>query len=329
LIPAAAAAALHPRLNSSSLPRQQACEEVVYFVDYTGPAGFVQEVAAHVKRCGAPPPRPSPAAAASSAAWSAAPQRSESRPRPGPARRVVVLDHHKTAAENLADRSALPRNVELDIDMDRCGGSLPSWFGGASAQSSRPGLWQRLPPAALAPRPQVWRHHRARLLQAGCRREPAADVQASGAGPHAAEAPAERAQRACRLPQLLLRRPVAARPPPATPAAPARYVEDGDLWRWQVPGSREFYSGLSTLGLEYDVAKNPSIFDTLLALQPAELVEKVGDACLCAGPPGACRALQAPLGCRGAQRPVWLPSPLLLSWHPPAHTLLPVTKRCG
>jgi hypothetical protein len=32
---------------------------------------------------------------------------------------VVVLDHHKTAAENLADRSALPPNVELDIDMDR------------------------------------------------------------------------------------------------------------------------------------------------------------------------------------------------------------------
>jgi hypothetical protein len=52
-------------------------------------------------------------------------------------------------------------------------------------------------------------------------------------------------------------------------------VEDGDLWRWQVPGSREFYSGLSTLGLEYDVAKNPAIFDTLVALQPAELVDKV------------------------------------------------------
>ncbi len=55
-----------------------------------------------------------------------------------------------------------------------------------------------------------------------------------------------------------------------------RYVEDGDLWRWQVPGSKEFYSGLLLLSLEYDVNKNPGIFDTLLHLDPDDLISKVG-----------------------------------------------------
>lgn len=35
-----------------------------------------------------------------------------------------MLDHHKTAAEQLADRSALPANVELDIDMSRSGATI-------------------------------------------------------------------------------------------------------------------------------------------------------------------------------------------------------------
>lgn len=67
-------------------------------------------------------------------------------------------------------------------------------------------------------------------------------------------------------------------------ATPHRYVEDGDLWRWQVPGSKEFYSGLSLLSLEYDVNKNPGIFDTLVQLDPEELISKVrkgGRTCIC------------------------------------------------
>lgn len=61
--------------------------ETVYFVDYTGPKGFVQSVAAESKR-------------------------------------VVVLDHHKTAAENLQGAQELPPNVELDIDMNRSGAMI-------------------------------------------------------------------------------------------------------------------------------------------------------------------------------------------------------------
>ncbi len=42
-----------------------------------------------------------------------------------------------------------------------------------------------------------------------------------------------------------------------------RLVEDADLWRWTVEWSREFHSGLLALELEFDVRKNPAIFDFL------------------------------------------------------------------
>ena len=44
---------------------------------------------------------------------------------------------------------------------------------------------------------------------------------------------------------------------------PIRLVEDGDLWRWALPDSREFHAGVAALNLEYDVNKNPGIFDVL------------------------------------------------------------------
>lgn len=53
-----------------------------------------------------------------------------------------------------------------------------------------------------------------------------------------------------------------------------RHIQDGDLWRWSLPGSREFYGGLAALALDYDVRSNPGIFDQLLALDPEELIEK-------------------------------------------------------
>lgn len=52
------------------------------------------------------------------------------------------------------------------------------------------------------------------------------------------------------------------------------HIQDGDLWRWALPGSREFYGGLSSLALNFDVRSNPGIFDQILALDPADLIEK-------------------------------------------------------
>jgi hypothetical protein len=52
------------------------------------------------------------------------------------------------------------------------------------------------------------------------------------------------------------------------------HIEDGDLWSWKIPGSKAFYAGLSTAGLNYDARANPQIFDQLLALDPSKLIEK-------------------------------------------------------
>ncbi|KAL1357017.1 hypothetical protein AAHE18_05G226600 [Arachis hypogaea] len=40
-----------------------------------------------------------------------------------------------------------------------------------------------------------------------------------------------------------------------------RYIEDGDLWRWKLHNSKAFSSGLKDLNIEFDVRKNPSMFD--------------------------------------------------------------------
>ncbi|XP_073143406.1 uncharacterized protein [Henckelia pumila] len=44
------------------------------------------------------------------------------------------------------------------------------------------------------------------------------------------------------------------------------YIEDGDLWRWHLPHSKAFSSGLKDLNLEYDVNLNPKLFQQLLSL---------------------------------------------------------------
>ncbi|KAL8457168.1 hypothetical protein ACS0TY_035131 [Phlomoides rotata] len=44
------------------------------------------------------------------------------------------------------------------------------------------------------------------------------------------------------------------------------YIEDVDLWRWRLPNSKAFSSGLKDLNLEFDVTSNPTLFQQLLSL---------------------------------------------------------------
>lgn len=53
-----------------------------------------------------------------------------------------------------------------------------------------------------------------------------------------------------------------------------KYIEDGDLWKWQLRDSKFFYAGFAALGLDLDVNKNASIFDQLLELDPEEVIAK-------------------------------------------------------
>ncbi|XP_016510510.1 uncharacterized protein LOC107827818 isoform X2 [Nicotiana tabacum] len=52
------------------------------------------------------------------------------------------------------------------------------------------------------------------------------------------------------------------------------YIEDRDLWRWKLPDSKAFSSGLDDRNIEYDVNLNPSLFQQLLALDLKSLIEQ-------------------------------------------------------
>ncbi|XP_068640291.1 uncharacterized protein [Aristolochia californica] len=52
------------------------------------------------------------------------------------------------------------------------------------------------------------------------------------------------------------------------------YVEDGDLWRWVIPDSKAFSSGLKDLNIEFDPRQNPSFFDQLLSLDPQHVISQ-------------------------------------------------------
>ncbi|XP_020581744.1 uncharacterized protein LOC110025538 isoform X2 [Phalaenopsis equestris] len=50
-----------------------------------------------------------------------------------------------------------------------------------------------------------------------------------------------------------------------------KFIEDGDLWRWELPHSKAFSSGLADMKIEYNAIVNLSLFDQLMDLDP-ELV---------------------------------------------------------
>lgn len=52
------------------------------------------------------------------------------------------------------------------------------------------------------------------------------------------------------------------------------YIEDGDLWRWRLPNSKAFSSGLKVLNIEFDVRVNPSLFDQLLSLDLENVISQ-------------------------------------------------------
>ncbi|KAJ0968853.1 hypothetical protein J5N97_021730 [Dioscorea zingiberensis] len=47
-----------------------------------------------------------------------------------------------------------------------------------------------------------------------------------------------------------------------------KFIEDGDLWRWKLPHSKAFSSGLKDLKIEYNANLNPALFNQLLELDP-------------------------------------------------------------
>ena len=43
-----------------------------------------------------------------------------------------------------------------------------------------------------------------------------------------------------------------------------KFIEDGDLWRWKIPNSKAFSSGLKNLDIEFNVNANSKLFDQVM-----------------------------------------------------------------
>lgn len=52
------------------------------------------------------------------------------------------------------------------------------------------------------------------------------------------------------------------------------YIEDADLWRWHLPNSKAFTSGLKDMNIEFDPRLNPALFQQLLSLDPESIINR-------------------------------------------------------
>jgi hypothetical protein len=50
------------------------------------------------------------------------------------------------------------------------------------------------------------------------------------------------------------------------------FIQDADLWEWKLEHSKEFHAGLMSFQFEFDVSKNPGIFEQLLTLDPDDVI---------------------------------------------------------
>lgn len=53
-----------------------------------------------------------------------------------------------------------------------------------------------------------------------------------------------------------------------------KFIEDGDLWRWTIPNSKAFSSGLKDLDIEFNVNANKNLFNQLLELDPEQVISR-------------------------------------------------------
>ncbi|KAL0853389.1 hypothetical protein Bca101_058541 [Brassica carinata] len=52
------------------------------------------------------------------------------------------------------------------------------------------------------------------------------------------------------------------------------YIEDADIWKWKLPESKAFNSGIIDLGIEYNFNENSSLFQQLLSLDHESVINR-------------------------------------------------------
>ncbi|CAL9159747.1 unnamed protein product [Musa hybrid cultivar] len=172
--------AVYDPIRANDLPLDEISD--VYLLDFVGPSGFVAEISTKVES-------------------------------------VTILDHHKTAFEDLCGNVLTGQNVTKVIDMNQSGATIAFDF-------FREKL---LACDDISKDPEIQHHMKGRLnLVSDSKIE--------------------------RVHKLF------------------KYVEDGDLWRWALPYSKAFASGLKDMNIEYNVNVNSAVFDQLLALDPEHVI---------------------------------------------------------
>ncbi|CAM6010776.1 unnamed protein product [Sphagnum balticum] len=149
------------------------------------------------------------------------------------ARWVVVLDHHKTALEMLPDGGDCPPNLEIVLDMKRSGATIAYDYFTEKLQEATNEA------ASVNEQAEAVQGHQSLFKVGG----------------HKAKGLVTDQKDIERVETLF------------------RYIEDADLWRWALPDSKAFSSGLIDTHIEFSTAVNPSVFNELLALDPAAVIE--------------------------------------------------------
>ncbi|THU65746.1 hypothetical protein C4D60_Mb05t06890 [Musa balbisiana] len=132
---------------------------------------------------------------------------------------VTILDHHKTAFEDLCGNVLTGQNVTKVIDMNQSGATIAFDFFKEKLLASDD----------ISKDPEIQHHMKGRLNLVS-------------------DSNIERVHKLF------------------------KYVEDGDLWRWALPYSKAFASGLKDMNIEYNVNVNSAVFDELLALDPEHVI---------------------------------------------------------
>ena len=166
------------------------------------------------------------------------------------ATKVWLLDHHKTAKEDLDAMAAAgtrPANLNVDdVRMEASGCAIA--LAHFDAELGAHGGLVRTAASLLAPLLPAKR-------KAGGDAGGGAGGGAGGAGGGGAGAADTLAAEAARIGLLFA------------------YVEDNDLWTHALPDSKAFSAGLATAKLEYDASESQLCFGALLKLDPAALIE--------------------------------------------------------
>ncbi len=131
------------------------------------------------------------------------------------------MDHHKTALEMLPDGGDCPPNLEIVLDMKRSGATIAYDYFTEKLQEATNEA------ASVNEQAEAVQGHQSLFKVGG----------------HKAKGLVTDQKDIERVETLF------------------RYIEDADLWRWALPDSKAFSSGLIDTHIEFSTAVNPSVFN--------------------------------------------------------------------